>query len=89
MLIAIDESKIDNLFKLQADILCLLQKREDESKTATADLLTVKQSALYLNVSEIHIRKMIERREIKVTRIKNAIRIQKSELDSLIKGAKK
>ncbi|WP_419766994.1 excisionase family DNA-binding protein [Arcobacter sp.] len=91
MLIAVDENRLDEMSKIQADILHILQnnkllsiEKSSEQET-TLNLLSVKQSAQYLNVSEIMIRKMIEKKELKVKRIGSAIRIEKCELENIIK----
>lgn len=88
MMIAIDEKRLEILeekISNLAEYLIKNQNNETSSNNTTLELMTVKEASKYLNISEISVRKMIERREIKFKKIRTAIRIEKSELDKLVK----
>ncbi|MGB6328785.1 MAG: helix-turn-helix domain-containing protein [Halarcobacter sp.] len=87
-MIAIDEKRLEILeekISNLAEYLIKNQNNETSSNNTTLELMTVKEASKYLNISEISVRKMIERREIKFKKIRTAIRIEKSELDKLVK----
>ena len=54
-------------------------------KINTDPLLSVKESAVYLNVSESSVYVIAERENFKVVRVTSDIKIRKSELDGYIK----
>lgn len=87
MYVLVDESRINKIDKIQNEILNLLNNNINSTskRNKDLDLLTVKEASKYLNISEIFLRKMIEKKEIKVIRIGRAIRIEKTELDKLVK----
>lgn len=88
MMIAIDEKRLDNLEEKISNLTEYLKANQNSkslNEISTLDLMTVKQASKYLNISEASIRRMIEKREIKFKKIRFAIRIEKSELDKLVK----
>ncbi|PHO12224.1 hypothetical protein CPG38_08765 [Malaciobacter marinus] len=88
MMIAIDEKRLEILeekISNLAEYLIKNQNNKTSSNNTTLELMTVKEASKYLNISEISVRKMIEKREIKFKKIRTAIRIEKSELDKLVK----
>lgn len=88
MMIAIDEKRLNNLEEKISNLTEYLKANQSSksiNEISTLDLMTVKQASKYLNISEASIRRMIEKREIKFKKIRFAIRIEKSELDKLVK----
>ncbi|RXK08046.1 helix-turn-helix domain-containing protein [Halarcobacter bivalviorum] len=88
MMIAIDEKRLDNLEEKISNLTEYLKANQSSksiNEISTLDLMTVKQASKYLNISEASIRRMIEKRELKFKKIRFAIRIEKSELDKLVK----
>ena len=79
--ILVDENIVLDLVNNQNIILGLLQQKRN--KTNDSSLLTVSQSAKYLNISEVFLRKLIDNRELNIKRMGRAIRIEKEELDKL------
>ncbi len=87
-MIAIDEKRLDNLEEKISNLTEYLKANQSSksiNEISTLDLMTVKQASKYLNISEASIRRMIEKRELKFKKIRFAIRIEKSELDKLVK----
>lgn len=88
MKVIVDEQILQDLLTKQNTILELINKKITFNSTTTdsfkSKLLTVSQSAEYLNVSEIFLRKKIESKVLKVKRIGKAIRIDIDDLESLI-----
>ncbi len=87
-MIAIDEKRLDNLEEKISNLTEYLKANQNSksiNEISTLDLMTVKQASKYLNISESSIRRMIEKRELKFKKIRFAIRIEKSELDKLVK----
>lgn len=83
----VDDSVINNIIEGQNKILELLNKKEInvQLKSSSLELLSVSQASEYLNISEVFLRKKIEKRELFVKRIGSSIRIDKRELNKLVK----
>lgn len=83
----VDDSVINNIIEGQNKILELLNKKENivPLKSSNLELLSVSQASEYLNISEVFLRKKIEKRELFVKRIGSSIRIDKRELNKLVK----
>jgi excisionase family DNA binding protein len=56
----------------------------DESFPPTSPFLTVQEVALYTRLSPRHIRRLIARGELRVTRMGRAIRVHRRDLDSYL-----
>ena len=89
MKVLIDEQILQDLLSNQNTIIELINKKISFDYTSQnnikSNLMTVAQSAEFLNVSEIFLRKRIESKELKVKRIGGAVRIEINELGKLIK----